>query len=170
MAVHLFEVFEKSKYVYAGEVELADEPYVSDQQDARADDRFVWVFPLRRKAHPASDAVEVQDQSRSHLPHGAYAVIDADLTDEQIELVNETLDRLRQAGVPVLDQRDIELKRYEKALAVWHKTVLDHVRSTVRDLVAKRKRYAKAAICEFHLVDDELKINAAAPNRNYATP
>jgi hypothetical protein len=72
------------------------------------------------------------------------------------------LDRLRQAGVPVLDQRDIELKRYKKALAVWHEAVLDHVRSTVRDLIAKRKHYAKSANREFHLVDDELKFNAAS--------
>src|ERR1700722_3063125 len=35
--IHLFEVFEKGRYVYAGEVELADEPYMSDQTDAGAE-------------------------------------------------------------------------------------------------------------------------------------
>ncbi len=43
-------MFEKSRYVYAGEVELADEPYMSDQIDARAAARFVWIFPLHLKA------------------------------------------------------------------------------------------------------------------------
>jgi 5-methylcytosine-specific restriction enzyme A len=33
--LHLFEVFEKGRYNYAGEVELAGEPYLSDQPDAR---------------------------------------------------------------------------------------------------------------------------------------
>ena len=80
ITVHLFEVFEKSKYVYAGEVELADEPYVSDQQDAAGDGRFVWVFPLRKKSPMGmQDAVDLHGP-RSHLPqHGVYAVIDADL-------------------------------------------------------------------------------------------
>jgi 5-methylcytosine-specific restriction protein A len=44
MTVHLFELFEKSRYVYAGEVELVGEPYMSDQADARADDRFGWII------------------------------------------------------------------------------------------------------------------------------
>jgi hypothetical protein len=162
MAVYLFEVFEKSKYEYAGEVELADEPYVSDQQDAAGDGRFVWIFPLSKKS-PAEmqDAVEVHDP-RNHLPHGAYAVIDADLTDAQAELVNEALDRLRQAGVPVLSQRDIELKRHEKALAVWHEKVIDQFRSAVKELIADRKRAAKARNSTFSLVDDELKISSAS--------
>ena len=76
--VHLFEVFEKVRYVYAGEVELADEPYFSDQPDARADDRFVWIFPLRRKATaevgrqaPPEAGAELPD----YLPFGAYAVV-----------------------------------------------------------------------------------------------
>ena len=42
-AIHLFEVFEKSKYTYAGEVELAGEPYISEQPDAQASDRLVWI-------------------------------------------------------------------------------------------------------------------------------
>jgi hypothetical protein len=45
-------------------------------------------------------------------------VIGSDQSDDQIKLVNEALDRLRQAGVPVLDQRDVDLKGYHKVLAV----------------------------------------------------
>ena len=41
-----------------------------------------------------------------------------------------------------------------------HGTVIDHVRS-VKELIAKRKRAAKAANRKFDLVDDELKLNVA---------
>jgi hypothetical protein len=165
-ALHLFEVWAKSRYVYAGEVELAAEPYMSDQDDARADSRFVWVFPLRRKNAAADGIGETPEpESSDHLPHGAYAVIGSGLTDGQIDLVNEALDRLKQAGVPVTDQRDIDRKRYDKALARWYEAVLDHVRSTIRELIAKRKRAAKAENRTFGLIDDELKINAASSER-----
>ena len=65
--VHLFEVFEKSRYTYAGEVELADEPYRSDQPDARANDRFVWIFPLRKKEFKSA-AARVADCHGNRLP------------------------------------------------------------------------------------------------------
>ena len=118
--LHLFEVFEKSRYVYGGQVELAGEPYMSDQPDARADGQFVWIFPLRRKEPTADRAKEPlapqpAPQPADHLPYGAYAVIGAKLTDDQVRAVNEALDRLKEAGVNVLDQRDIDIKRYEAA-------------------------------------------------------
>ena len=161
--IHLFEVFEKSRYVYAGEVELANEPYMSDQQDARSDKRFVWIFPLRRKDNASTDAIMASDaRTPDHLPFGSYAVIGSDLNDDQVKLVNDALDRLKQAGVTVLDQRDVDHKRYQKALAAWHEAVLDRVRSTVRELIAKRKRTAKADNRDFDLVDDELRINSAS--------
>jgi hypothetical protein len=165
-ALHLFEVFEKSRYVYAGEAELAGEPCMSDQDDARADSRFVWVFPLRRKDAAADGIGESSEPEPSdHLPYGAYAVVRSGLTDEQIDLVNEALDRLKQAGVPVTDQRDIDRKRYDRALARWHEAVLDHVRSEIKKLIAKRKQAAKAQNRTFGLIDDELKINAASTER-----
>src|ERR1700722_5053641 len=105
--VYLFEVFEKGRYVYAGEVELAGEPYMSEQVDVRADARFVWIFPLCRK--PTTEAglsapPEAEPEPPDHLPFGAYAVISAGLTAEQTELVNEAIDGLRAAGVQVTDQ------------------------------------------------------------------
>jgi hypothetical protein len=163
MAVHLFEVFAKSKYVYAGEVELADEPYISDQPDVDGESRFVWIFPLRRKmTDPTIDAAQTRPQLRDHLPHGAYAVIEGNLTDEQADLVHDALDRLKEAGVPIVDQRDIDLARYGKAQAAWHARVLDRVRAEVRTLIAKRRKWAKERNKEFHLIDDELKINSAS--------
>jgi Uri superfamily endonuclease len=165
-AIYLFEVFEKSRYVYAGEVELAGEPYMSDQDDARADSRFVWIFPLRRK--PTTKNVKaVQDDADTpttmdHLPHGAYAVIGSDMSDDQIDLVNRVLDQLKESGLTIFDKRDVDRQRYEKARAKWHEDVLDHARSIVRGLIAKKKGAAKAARGSTSVIDDELKINSGS--------
>jgi hypothetical protein len=156
--IHLFEVFEKSRYVYAGKVELAGEPYMSDQRDARGEERFVWIFPIRCIVTVAPG----EDGPSRHLPYGAYAVIGSGLKGDQVKLVNDALDRLRLAGIDVLDQRDVDLKRYEKALGRWHQAVLDQARSGIKELIAKRKRLAKAENRKFGLVDDELKINSAS--------
>jgi hypothetical protein len=159
-------VFEKSRYVYAGEVELAREPYMSDQVDARADSRFVWILPLRIKATTESAAgAKPETELSDHLPHGAYAVIGSVLTGDQVELVNEAVDRLRLAGVPVTDQRDVDRKRYDRSLAGWNEAVLDRVRSTVRRLIAKRQAAAKAGGRGFAVVDDELRITSASSER-----
>jgi hypothetical protein len=158
--IHLFEVFETSRYVYAGEVELAGEPYRSDQTDARKESRFVWIFPLRKKQASAEPAEP--NEPVDHLPYGAYAVISSDLTDEQRALVDEALDKLKAADVPVLDLRDLDQRRYEKMLGQWYEAVLDRVRARVKELIANKKRAARAAGREFALVDDELRVNSAS--------
>jgi hypothetical protein len=163
-ALHLFEVFEKSRYVYAGEVELADEAYQSDQTDVRADSRFVWIFPLRRK--PKTKILEAvqndPDDSATvnYLSQGAYAVIGSNLRDDQIDLVNRLLDQLKQSDIPVFDQRDVDRQRYDRALVRWHEDVLDQVRSSVSALVAKKKQRMKAERGAIGVVDDELAINS----------
>jgi len=48
--VHLFEVFEPGRYIYAGEVELAGAPYQEEQPDNDGQLRPVWMFPVRLKA------------------------------------------------------------------------------------------------------------------------
>jgi hypothetical protein len=163
--VHLFEVFEKGRYVYAGEVELAGEPYLSDQVDARAEARFVWIFPLRRKAATevaVSAPPEAEAELPDHLPFGARAVIGDDLTADQTELVNQAINGLRAAGVKVTDQRDVDEKRYRKAMVRWHENVLDHVRVEAKRLIAKKKQLAEAQGRKFKIVDDELRINSAS--------
>ena len=47
--VHLFEVFDAGRYVYAGQVELIDEPYTEKQVDDNGRLRSVYMFPLRLK-------------------------------------------------------------------------------------------------------------------------
>ena len=49
ITVHLFEVFEPGRYIYAGEVELAEEPYQENQADDEGQLRSVWMFPVRLK-------------------------------------------------------------------------------------------------------------------------
>ena len=46
--LHLFEVYEKTKYTYKGIVKLADKPYQTSQQDEDKNNRKVWVFPLKQ--------------------------------------------------------------------------------------------------------------------------
>jgi hypothetical protein len=167
--VHLFEVFEKGRYVYAGLVELAGEPHRSDQPDARGDERFVWIFPITKKAtqavqgQPTAAAADSSEPRRAdHLPHGAYATIGADLSDDQLKLVNDALDQMKEAGVSVFDQRDVDLQRYEAATERWWKAVLDQVRSALREMIAKRKRRARAENRGFGFTDDELQLNSAS--------
>ncbi|CEN87035.1 HNH endonuclease [Paraclostridium sordellii] len=45
--IHLFEVFEKKKYTYVGQVKLNGEPYQAIQKDEDGLDRNVWIFKLR---------------------------------------------------------------------------------------------------------------------------
>jgi hypothetical protein len=137
--VHLFEVFEKGRYVYAGQVELAGEPYRSDQPDASGAERFVWIFPITKKSmqstqgQPTAAAADGSEPHLAdHLPYGAYATIGADLRVDQLRLVNEALDRLKEAGVAIFDQRDVDLQRYEVARERWWKAVLDQYGSNSR--------------------------------------
>ena len=45
--IHLFEVFEKKRYTYIGQVYLIGEPYQSIQQGEDRIDRTVWIFKLK---------------------------------------------------------------------------------------------------------------------------
>lgn len=49
ISLWLFEVFEEGRFVYIGEVELADSPYRSRQPDSEKNIRDVWIFPLKLK-------------------------------------------------------------------------------------------------------------------------
>ena len=50
----LFEVFEEGKYVYIGEVELAENPTLRNRPDKNNNLRDVYIFPLKIKGinHP----------------------------------------------------------------------------------------------------------------------
>jgi 5-methylcytosine-specific restriction protein A len=61
--LYLFEVFEPGNYTYTGEVELADNPYLSRQTDSEKNLRDVTVFPLIRRetSHPLPVKKEVPE-------------------------------------------------------------------------------------------------------------
>jgi hypothetical protein len=162
--LHLFESFEKSLYVYAGEVELADAPYISDQYDDLSESRLVWKFPLRRKlkTHSAHDdaSSDLKKAKLKFLPAGAYAVIGRPSANQR-DAVDKVLDQLRQIGVSVFDQRDVDRNRYDRALARWYHRVLDRVRSTVNDLIETRKHLAKRSNRSF-VLEDDMRVNAAS--------
>lgn len=56
--VYLFEVFEEGKYIYQGEVELAEDPYQTDELDVKHNMRKVWKFPIQRKDKKSPEAIE----------------------------------------------------------------------------------------------------------------
>jgi len=66
--VFLYEVFEKGRYVFQGQVELEEKPYQEKQPDIDGSLRKVWVFPLRRvgetAAKPLPEAVIQKKEER----------------------------------------------------------------------------------------------------------
>ena len=58
--VHLFEVHQKQRYTYIGEMRLADLPYEAEQPDADGIIRKVWMFPLKLKNQQCS--LEIPEQ------------------------------------------------------------------------------------------------------------
>jgi len=66
--VHLFEVFDKGRYVYQGRVKLAGKPYQESQYDFKGNSRIVWIFPLKLVStkHPVipSEAIFQKNQDK----------------------------------------------------------------------------------------------------------
>lgn len=63
VAVHLFEVLVPKKYIYQGEIELAETPYQADQYDINGNERKVWIFPIRSKTEFAFVKREVVEKN-----------------------------------------------------------------------------------------------------------
>lgn len=59
--VHLFEVSERTRYEYKGEVELAEDYHFEDQNDINGNVRKVIIFPLRLKDLNEEDIREIED-------------------------------------------------------------------------------------------------------------
>jgi hypothetical protein len=100
------------------------------------------------------------------LPHGAYAVIGSEMSNDQVDLINRVLDQLKESGLTIFDKRDVDRQRYEQALGKWHEDVLDQARSIVRGLIAKKKKAAKADPSSSGVIDDELKISSASSEQD----
>lgn len=63
VAVHLFEALVPKKYIYQGEIELAETPYQASQYDVNGNERKVWIFPIRSKTEFAVVEREVVDKN-----------------------------------------------------------------------------------------------------------
>ena len=162
--LHLFEVFEKKKYVYAGMVELASEPYETQQAEKSGETRTVWVFPLRKRSEqPTAD--EPRKELGFHLPYGAYALIADDLTPEQRTLVHAKLDELAAAGVTIIDKRDVVAGRIGVKLSQWNDASLAKLRSLARARIAELRKNYRVARKEFAFEPDEILIDGQSDEK-----
>jgi 5-methylcytosine-specific restriction enzyme A len=66
--LYLFEVFTGGRYVYMGEVELSDPPFLSRQADLEKHVRDVYIFPLRIKGNKAPPILSKEvREAKEHL-------------------------------------------------------------------------------------------------------
>jgi len=81
--VHLFEVFERGKYIYQGPVKLAGKPYQETQSDFEGNDRTVWIFPLRLmvEKHPAAIPEETFREKQKSSERKARKLSDEELVN-----------------------------------------------------------------------------------------
>lgn len=161
--LHLFEVFQEKQYLYAGLVQLADEPYETEQVEKSGERRTVWVFPLKKRTD--EPVTETKPPIQAHLPYGAYAVISDDLTDEQRDLVHAKLDELKAAGIPVIDKREVFEERYGKKLGKWSEAALAKMQSLVKARIVELRKQHKASGKTFDFEPDEIAIDAHSDER-----
>lgn len=117
VAIHLFEVFRKNEYTYAGEVERSDEPYQATQPDAQGNIRlaWAWLFPLRMKFHKAP-AINSEKAREAYLRHEKRV---ARLSDEELKkrAVNAPTKPGSRPAVAMQYARSPEVSEYAKRRA-----------------------------------------------------
>lgn len=59
VTLFLFEVLKPTNYIYRGEVELADTPYMTSQVQRGVGERQVCIFPLRLKISDSTAAIDL---------------------------------------------------------------------------------------------------------------
>ncbi|WJQ05544.1 HNH endonuclease (plasmid) [Geobacillus stearothermophilus] len=94
--LYLFEVFKEREYVFMGEVELADNPYQSQQLDAENNLRSVWVFPLKLKnsSRPVEIPKEWIETKNRHKEEKAKKLSDEELKTRAIHSGSKAIRRL----------------------------------------------------------------------------
>lgn len=157
-AIHLFEVHKLGEYTYVGEVELAAEPYQEEQTDSSGSARTVWMFPLRRNVAKREPSIVNRPKPKPGLPLGVYAVVADGFDLTLAPKVHELFDRLKDLGLSVLDKRDIEAQRIEKAEGRWYDQVLTYMRRRVKDIVEEEKRRARVVNRTWSYKPDELEL------------
>jgi len=104
LGVFLFEVFEPKKYVYVGEVELADRPYQEKQRDANGINRNVWIFPLKLKDNNLPPAIPKETLDDLISKRDNYV---KRLSDEELE------ERAKES-IEIPGERQVTAKQYER--------------------------------------------------------
>jgi 5-methylcytosine-specific restriction protein A len=109
ISVHLFEVFEQNRYVYAGQVELGGPVETEQQPDDDGNLRNAYVFPLRlvTASRPPSPTVQQLEQVRQK---------------RQRELTAKTMEQLKRlaaaAGKQRPGRRTVSTAQYDRNEAV----------------------------------------------------
>lgn len=90
ISVFLFEVFEKGKYFYQGQVQLVENPYQETQPDQNDHPRMVWMFPIQLvdKSNPAPMDEEIFKKVRD-LEEKRAVRLSMDELKRRIELAPE---------------------------------------------------------------------------------
>lgn len=95
--VYLFEVFEKGKYFYRGQIKLSNEPYQEKQLDEKNKLRLVWVFPLKL----------VNEKYKSVIPKSVISK-KQDLKEKEARRLSDK-ELFRRAKLPKEGKRDREV-------------------------------------------------------------
>jgi 5-methylcytosine-specific restriction protein A len=162
-ALLLFEVHEPGRYVYRGRAELAGDPYQEQQHDADMGTRAVWMFPLRLSTTGAADDHPVTPAPRPpaavHLPAGVYAVVRGAIDAGKLDAVNAALDQLKALGVDVVDRRDVDDARHQRALGRWHERVTAYMRRAARQMVSDLRERRDREHGQWAFAPDEVEID-----------
>jgi 5-methylcytosine-specific restriction protein A len=162
-ALHLFEVHEPGRYVYRGRAERAGEPYQEQQRAPDSGPRTVWMFPLRLIAaeaaydHPV--AASAAKPTNVHLPAGVYAVVRAPVDADKLRAVNAALDQLKALGVDVVDRRDVDDARHQRALGRWHDRIMAYMRRAARQMVSDLRDRRRREHGQWAFAPDEVEID-----------
>lgn len=104
IAVFLFEVFEKNKYTFVGQVELTGEPYREKQKGIDGNYRNVWIFPLKLKDNNLPPAVPKETLDDLISKRENYV---KQLSDQELE------ERARES-TGLSGERQVTAKQYER--------------------------------------------------------
>ena len=102
--VHLFEIFEETKYTYVGEVILAGKPFQEIQPDQSNINRKVWMFPLKLKG----------DQKLNPIPSQKLKKLEQARSKSITNLPNSTLENRAKLAPKKPGSRDTTSKQYQR--------------------------------------------------------
>jgi len=123
--LYLFEVFAEGRYVYMGEVELSDPPFLSRQADIEKNVRDVYIFPLRIKGNKAPP------------------ILNKEMRETKEELLRTRANRVPSGKpAPVVPHPHAETGRHGRTTSVRGQEPL-------APLVPEYKEQKSAGICQF---------------------